>query len=144
MNNLGNSYQSILEPCDVQACYEVSNGETKGKFVLEQCVANLSPDVFQIATDLQRRLLDPLMQTQTGEPTAPCNDYHMIATNEEETISFWRPQAPSGYASLGDVAVVGNLPLTQQAKNDTFGCSNSVLGFMHFVEQRICLVLFWI
>lgn len=144
LDDAGYMHQRILEPCDVTAEYSAAGSEKKGHFVLDQFVVNLSPDILNIVADVERQLLDPLLQCQIGRPTAPCTEYHAIYATEGKDgtshgIAFWRPEPPSGYAILGDVAVVGDIPLTQQASpwsDNKFKCFFA--GLVYFPQQWIC------
>ena len=112
-------YQRILEPCDVTAEFVSTAQSESARLTLDQFVVNLSPECLNIARDVQTQLLDPLMQSQAGKPTAPCVEYHVVYTmgdNAEVSndVTFWRPQPPPGYAIMGDVVMMGHLPLSRQ------------------------------
>ena len=117
-------YQRILEPCDVTAELVCTAQSEKAHLTLDQFVVNLNPECLNIARDVQTQLLDPLMQSQAGKPTAPCVEYHVVYTMGDNVdvsndVTFWRPQPPPGYAIMGDVVMMGHLPLSRQVTQIT-------------------------
>eukprot|EP00210_Caulerpa_lentillifera_P006209 g5933.t1 len=135
-------HRRVLEPCDLKGKCSSSEAAQRVEFNLDQLALNVTPDLVEMIKKIQKQLLEPLTLPQSGQPTTPCTGYDLIWSNTTQQsktqynqsstlsnfgISFWRPQCPAGYATLGDVATIGELPFSEQAL-----CVSLSSGFVAF------------
>ncbi|KAK9908805.1 hypothetical protein WJX75_003140 [Coccomyxa subellipsoidea] len=123
---------TVLEPCKVGVMMELSGGSGDIQMKLSDLRMNLSPDVLELAMSLQASVLEPLVQPAPDKPLARCTRFLQLWSNHPEKsgpagavmdtsvlaaergLTFWRPQPPIGYASLGDCVTTGTMQPTFQ------------------------------
>eukprot|EP00884_Botryococcus_braunii_P010315 jgi/Botrbrau1/19285/Bobra.0073s0028.1 len=129
----GRVQATVLEPCKLVLDMGMG-GAAPGDISL--CISdvrlNLSPDVLELLLALQASVLQPLIHPSPDRPLARCSRFvsvwssggsaggpagelaepHVIGT--DSGVTFWRPQAPTGYAPLGDCITRGDRQPTYQ------------------------------
>ncbi|KAK9819963.1 hypothetical protein WJX72_004515 [[Myrmecia] bisecta] len=119
----------VLEPCKVSVDMKLLDSTGDFKLSISDLRLNLSADILELVLSLQKSVVEPLVQPSADRPIAKCTTFVKLWSNssaqsgspvdtsvlgEERGLTFWRPQAPIGYAILGDCMTSGKKQPTFQ------------------------------
>lgn len=125
----------ILEPMDVSGGYTSVKDKTSISMVSSDICIHLSLSVSLLLLKLQNQAFDAL-QFGKVNPLVSCTNFKRIWVSPKGdfpgyNLTFWRPQAPSNYAILGDCVTSRPVPPTQVvvAVSNAYGRVRKPLGF---------------
>ncbi|KAG0489289.1 hypothetical protein HPP92_008100 [Vanilla planifolia] len=125
----------ILEPVDISGGYTSVKDKTSISMMSSDICIHLSLSVALLLLKLQKQAVEAL-QFGKVNPLVSCTNFKRIWVSRkgEEpgyNLTFWRPQAPSNYAILGDCVTSRPVPPTQVvvAINNAYGRVRKPLGF---------------
>ncbi|PKA57778.1 hypothetical protein AXF42_Ash015155 [Apostasia shenzhenica] len=125
----------ILEPMDISGGYTSVEDKTNISIFSSDICIHLSLSVASLLLKLQNQAIEAL---QFGEvnPLVSCANFKRIWVSPkgdlpDYNLTFWRPQAPSNYAILGDCVTSRPIPPTQVvvAVSNAYGRVRKPLGF---------------
>lgn len=125
----------ILEPVDISGGYTSVKDKTNISLVSSDICIHLSLNVLSLLLQLQEQATAAL-QFGNANPLASCTNFKRVWVSPEGALpgynlTFWRPQAPSNYAILGDCVTSRPIPPSQVvvAVSNTYGRVRKPTGF---------------
>ncbi|KAK8929011.1 hypothetical protein KSP39_PZI017866 [Platanthera zijinensis] len=125
----------ILEPMDVSGGYTSVKDKTSISLLSSDVCIHLSLSVASLLLKLQNQAFEAL-QFGKVNPLVSCTNFKRIWVSPKGdfpgyNLTFWRPQAPSNYAILGDCVTSRPVPPTQVvvAVSNAYGRVRKPLGF---------------
>ncbi|ONK67151.1 uncharacterized protein A4U43_C06F16540 [Asparagus officinalis] len=125
----------ILEPVDISGGYTSVKDKTNISVVSTDICAHISLSVASLLLQLQEQAAAAL-QFGNADPLASCTNFKRIWVSPKGDLpgyglTFWRPQAPSNYAILGDCVTSRPIPPSQAviAVSNTYGRVRKPTGF---------------
>lgn len=95
----------VVEPFDTVIKFSKVAGKTNIHVAISDMLTNFSFSILQLCIRLQEDIL-AFLRTTSRKATVVCSQFNRIWADESisfnEKYAFWRPQAPPGFAVLGD------------------------------------------
>ncbi|GFZ15404.1 pleckstrin homology (PH) domain-containing protein [Actinidia rufa] len=116
-NALGVTMESngirILEPFDTSMKFSNASGKSNINFSVSDIFMNFSFSILRLFLAVEDDILSFLRMT-SKKMTVICSEFDKVGTiespNGDRVFAFWRPQAPPGFAVLGDYVTPLNKP----------------------------------
>ncbi|XP_057487524.1 uncharacterized protein LOC130773593 isoform X2 [Actinidia eriantha] len=116
-NALGVTMESngirILEPFDTSMKFSNASGKSNINFSVSDIFMNFSFSILRLFLAVEDDILSFLRMT-SKKMTVICSEFNKVGTiespNGDRVFAFWRPQAPPGFAVLGDYVTPLNKP----------------------------------
>ncbi|XP_042024109.1 uncharacterized protein LOC121771392 [Salvia splendens] len=106
----------ILEPFDASVKFTNASGKTNVKLVVSDIFMNFSFSILRLFLAVEEDILS-FLRTTSKKSTVLCSEFDKIGTIKspasEQVYTLWRPQAPSGFAVLGDYLTPVDKPPTK-------------------------------
>ncbi|KAI3512412.1 hypothetical protein L1887_19727 [Cichorium endivia] len=125
----------ILDPVDISAGFTSVKDKTNISLISTDIYVHLSLSAISLILNLQNQALSAL-RFQSADPLSPCTNFDRVwvspkAKGHNNTITFWRPRAPSNYVILGDCVTSRPIPPSQavMAVSNAYGRVRRPLGF---------------
>ncbi|XP_042394059.1 uncharacterized protein LOC121984930 isoform X2 [Zingiber officinale] len=102
---------TVLEPFDIFLKLSNTSGKTNIHLAVSDVVINFSFSILKLFIAIEEDIL-AFLRKSTKKVSVVCSQFDRIATIKgyNHSYAFWRPQAPSGYAVLGDCLTPQNQP----------------------------------
>ncbi|XP_023553987.1 uncharacterized protein LOC111811402 [Cucurbita pepo subsp. pepo] len=119
-NALGLTMESngirILEPFDTSVHYSNASGKTNIHLSVSDIFMNFSFSILRLFLAVEEDIVAFLRMT-SKKMTVVCSQFDKVGTikspNSDQVYSFWRPNAPPGFAILGDYVTPSDKPPTK-------------------------------
>ncbi|XP_038986983.1 uncharacterized protein LOC103722332 isoform X2 [Phoenix dactylifera] len=125
----------VIQPIDISGGYTSVKDKTNISVTSTDLCIHLSLSVASLLLKLQNQALAAL-QFGNINPLTCCTSFKRLWVSPEGelpgyNLTFWRPQAPSNYAILGDCVTSRSIPPSQVviAVSNTYGRVRKPLGF---------------
>lgn len=125
----------ILDPVDISGGYTSVKERTNISLILTDICIRLSLSSISLLLNLQSQAMAAL-QFGNAIPLATCTNFDRIWVSPKEngphnSLTIWRPQAPSNYVILGDCVTSRPIPPshTVVAVSNTYGRVRKPIGF---------------
>nr|XP_009413254.1 PREDICTED: uncharacterized protein LOC103994598 isoform X1 [Musa acuminata subsp. malaccensis] len=102
---------TVLEPFDTCLKFSNASGKTNIHFAVSDIVMNFSFSILKLFLAVEEDIL-AFLRMSSKKVLVICSQFDKVASvnGYNHTYTFWRPQAPSGYAVLGDCLTPRNQP----------------------------------
>ncbi|KAJ8645273.1 hypothetical protein MRB53_007021 [Persea americana] len=125
----------ILDPVDISGGYTSVKDKTSISVISSDIFIHLSLSVISLGLHLKNQATEAL-QFGNSSPLASCTNFDRIWVARKgigpgHNLTFWRPQAPSNYAILGDCVTSRSVPPSQtvMAVSNAYGRVRKPIGF---------------
>ncbi|XP_077211040.1 calcium-dependent lipid-binding family protein isoform X2 [Tasmannia lanceolata] len=127
----------ILDPVDISGGYTSVKDKTSVSVISTDMYIHLSLSVISLVLNLQNQA-SAALQFGNASPLASCTNFDRLWISQKAAgnvpgynLTFWRPQAPSNYAILGDCVTSRPFPPSQtvMAVSNTYGRVRKPIGF---------------
>lgn len=126
---------TILDAVDISGGYTSVKDKTNVSIISTDICIHLSLSIITLVLNLQSQAASAL-QFRNANPLALCTNFECLRVSSEEigmhnSLTFWRPRAPSNYVILGDCVTSRPIPPSQavMAVNNVYGRVRKPLGF---------------
>ncbi|XP_068305501.1 uncharacterized protein [Pyrus communis] len=125
---------TILEPFDASVKYSNASGKTNIHLSVSDIFMNFSFSILRLFLAVEEDIL-AFLRTTSKKMTVLCSQFDKIGTIRDpfgdQIYTFWRPQAPTGFAVLGDYLTPLDKPPTKAvlAVNTNFARVKKPLSF---------------
>ncbi|KAA8522113.1 hypothetical protein F0562_012573 [Nyssa sinensis] len=106
----------ILEPFDTSMKFSNACGKTNIHISVSDIFMNFSFSILRLFLAVEEDIL-AFVRTTSKKMTVVCSQFDKVGTienpNSDQIYAFWRPQAPPGFAVLGDYLTPLNKPPTK-------------------------------
>ncbi|KAK9094958.1 hypothetical protein Scep_026427 [Stephania cephalantha] len=119
-NALGLTMESngikILEPFDASISFSSASGKTNIHVAASDIFMNFSFSILSLFLAVENDIMT-FLNMSSKKATVVCSQFDKVGTvrspHNDQTYAFWRPQAPPGFAVLGDYLTPTNKPPTK-------------------------------